>query len=638
MDEQINNSNNNTIKLILIITGIFLVIGIGVLAFIFLNNPEPVEKCGDGICQEKERANPKLCREDCEKPSIECKNENDFCGGIAGIKCCSGLTCEYDGDYPDAGGVCVEEEDAQKTCSKFEGNICLSSETCSGSWLDASDSERCCDGGCGESKGSEIGFIGCSISHNAVVGYQALGGNDFWIIERGDETSYSGGSVSAWYNQLNKGDYRKDYWSIFEKHINENPNTKKIWWELCSSGTDAELEYADIINILEEIKRKAPGIEIYATPMPVFLDTSSGICVDNNGPQIIRGFVDRMIEEGWVEAGPILTYLEGAQTLPDGCHANEGGQAIWGQELMDFFDGGNSNNIPYSFFSVHCEEDTNPTTYYPYLKELVNTADSYSIPLTIMFNPSWINYILEDQSKIDEIHSWQANGHEIALHHHGPSHGGWNGYSNMPKEEAEALHKQWNPHSRKTYKGTVDDYFSKLKELAYPYEVKSGTVTDKWTDMPEEQIYDAEGRAEGRTSKAVTNIYNNHTTYRINLRAGYGDLSSKCKEEYNSLDSYDIYGPGGHVIDFAKNPEVAESWFKFLYEKDNKGAKRKTIAGIMEDYVLPNDLVIYEKCGNTICDSLEHDDDLCPDDCEGCEEVYRGCEFGDPTQIYLMGS
>lgn len=33
--------------------------------------------------------------------------EGEFCGGIAGFLCEDGLTCQYDGNYPDAGGVCV---------------------------------------------------------------------------------------------------------------------------------------------------------------------------------------------------------------------------------------------------------------------------------------------------------------------------------------------------------------------------------------------------------------------------------------------------------------------------------------------------------------------------------------------------
>lgn len=35
-----------------------------------------------------------------------CRNEGEFCGGIAGIMCCEGLTCHLDGTYPDAGGKC----------------------------------------------------------------------------------------------------------------------------------------------------------------------------------------------------------------------------------------------------------------------------------------------------------------------------------------------------------------------------------------------------------------------------------------------------------------------------------------------------------------------------------------------------
>jgi hypothetical protein len=31
-----------------------------------------------------------------------------FCGGIAGIMCESGLTCHMDATYPDAGGTCIQ--------------------------------------------------------------------------------------------------------------------------------------------------------------------------------------------------------------------------------------------------------------------------------------------------------------------------------------------------------------------------------------------------------------------------------------------------------------------------------------------------------------------------------------------------
>lgn len=39
---------------------------------------------------------------------IKCANEGEFCGGIANIQCCSGLLCELEGTYPDAGGKCIK--------------------------------------------------------------------------------------------------------------------------------------------------------------------------------------------------------------------------------------------------------------------------------------------------------------------------------------------------------------------------------------------------------------------------------------------------------------------------------------------------------------------------------------------------
>ena len=44
-----------------------------------------------------------------------CARQEAMCGGIAGILCCSGLTCVYDGNYPDAGGVCRAEQPGSPT-------------------------------------------------------------------------------------------------------------------------------------------------------------------------------------------------------------------------------------------------------------------------------------------------------------------------------------------------------------------------------------------------------------------------------------------------------------------------------------------------------------------------------------------
>ena len=36
------------------------------------------------------------------------ESAKQFCGGIAGVECPAGYRCKLDGNYPDAGGICVK--------------------------------------------------------------------------------------------------------------------------------------------------------------------------------------------------------------------------------------------------------------------------------------------------------------------------------------------------------------------------------------------------------------------------------------------------------------------------------------------------------------------------------------------------
>ena len=242
-------------KNLVILIIIILILAVGIGTYFLFQKSFPKSKCGDGICDAKEKADPKLCPEDC-----------------------------YEQD-----GI--------------------------------------------------IGYLGCSITENAMDGYQRLGGKSFWVEEAGD-SDFGGGGLTDWYAQLTgEGSTRteKDLWSIFENLLKKYPNTNKIWWELCSRAAVADMTYEEALMVLDEIKKMAFGLGIYVTPMPIFLDTRQGKCVDNNGPAIIKGFTDRMVQEGKVKAGPVLRALEKSQTTADGCHANEQGQTIWGRDLMDFF-------------------------------------------------------------------------------------------------------------------------------------------------------------------------------------------------------------------------------------------------------------------------------------------------------------
>ncbi|MFA6489542.1 MAG: DUF333 domain-containing protein [Candidatus Micrarchaeia archaeon] len=50
--------------------------------------------------------------------------EGEFCGGIAGFACESGLSCKLDGNYPDAGGKCVKQAPEFTDCPVERGEVC----------------------------------------------------------------------------------------------------------------------------------------------------------------------------------------------------------------------------------------------------------------------------------------------------------------------------------------------------------------------------------------------------------------------------------------------------------------------------------------------------------------------------------
>ncbi len=153
-----------------------------------LKNPEPIGKCGDGVCDEKEKANPKLCPEDCKTNDqlISCtdsdggkdyyvagetygtiyaqgatvRNWEDFCSAeeVVAEYSCRVPTSENPSDveidyhrciHGCLDGACIGIR--EQTCSTLGGDICSLSQACSGSWLSASDSERCCDCECEDS-------------------------------------------------------------------------------------------------------------------------------------------------------------------------------------------------------------------------------------------------------------------------------------------------------------------------------------------------------------------------------------------------------------------------------------------------------------------------------------------------------
>ena len=139
-----------------------------------------------------------------------------------------------------------------------------------------------------------------------------------------------------------------------------------------------------------------------------------------------------------------------------------------------------------AFIAVHMEEvgDQQLELRWPRLSSVISEADKHGLKLTLEFNPSWANFILEDNSRLQTLRSWEANGHEIALHHHGPYYeDGWNGYTNDPN--------YWDDLK---FKGSIEDMMEIMEQLPLNGKIlTAGIGKNTQTDWPEGVIFDATG-------------------------------------------------------------------------------------------------------------------------------------------------
>jgi hypothetical protein len=183
---------------------------------------------------------------------------------------------------------------------------------------------------------NSIGYIGCSLTLNAVNGYHELGGVELWPPE---QTDFGGGALDNWVMQAKYGVREgKSFWAAFNNMLHLHPNPKIIWWHLCPSGEATSVTYDDVVFVLSKIRSMAPGAQIYVTSLPVYpLDGRH--CSTNKDPvaKHLMTLVNELVFNKEARQGPILDALTSSEVMNDGCHGNESGRKIWGQDLIKVF-------------------------------------------------------------------------------------------------------------------------------------------------------------------------------------------------------------------------------------------------------------------------------------------------------------
>lgn len=251
------------------------------------------------------------------------------------------------------------------------------------------------------------------------------------------------------------------------------------------------------------------------------------------------------------------------------------------------------------FYAVHMEAQPRSNyeyqkKYWPRLIELVKFADNYNMKLTLLFNPQWAEYILEDKNKFNLIKAWQANGHEVGLHYHLVTHNDWNGYTNRKELTTAPI-----------YRGTVKEMMKLITMLASPYKVESACcgldiatevnptksggfpVASRFIDeidFPEEIIYDIDGFHDG-TTKPLEFIFRGKKRYHLrHLPVITSEYTERALSDIKMANSDEIVGIVTHESDY--NLAGIEKIFRYC--KENK-IQIQTVHKIMEDYLKTRD-------------------------------------------------
>ena len=176
---------------------------------------------------------------------------------------------------------------------------------------------------------SSVGYLGCSMTRDAVLGYHAAGGSLIWPVAG----EYAGGSLSLWARRIGTS----EAWRIFQQSLDAYPDTHAIWLELCTTDRESGVGLDEALIVVSELEDRLPTGSIFVSAQPGY--TQGHVCstAGIDGPAEMADLAGLVVETGRALAGPEMGPLAQSQTR-DGCHANEEGRQLMGEQLLAFFD------------------------------------------------------------------------------------------------------------------------------------------------------------------------------------------------------------------------------------------------------------------------------------------------------------
>ncbi|BCX81618.1 hypothetical protein MIT9_P1196 [Methylomarinovum caldicuralii] len=148
---------------------------------------------------------------------------------------------------------------------------------------------------------------------------------------------------------------------------------------------------------------------------------------------------------------------------------------------------GASAQVRGAFIAFHLEVKDLPgiRSLWPRLEDFMALADRYGHKITLQFSAPWVDYVVQS-GLTDKVLAWEAEGHEIALHHHGPTHKFFDGYTDAP--DLIRTDAWYGNGKNVAWQGGMDALMEKLAPLTRRGILSAG-MSDEDTDWPEGVLF-----------------------------------------------------------------------------------------------------------------------------------------------------
>jgi hypothetical protein len=173
----------------------------------------------------------------------------------------------------------------------------------------------------------KLGYLGCSMSQNVAQGYATLGGKVMWP----SMGAYGAQVVQNW--AKDGGPWTAN--GGFDSGVQQYGQPEAVWIMLCIFSNMVTLDEAK--QIIALAKQHAPNAKLFISGQPLNSGTDCNLAGNGGAAK-----TDMIAQQAAMDASLNVTYAGTFGPLTpeqrsDGCHANDAGQRLLGQQIIDKF-------------------------------------------------------------------------------------------------------------------------------------------------------------------------------------------------------------------------------------------------------------------------------------------------------------